>query len=285
MAPRPFWKGYLKLTLVTCPVAMTPAVSEEEKIRFRTMNRRTGNPVASRYVDAVTGKVVEDDDQARGYEHAEDRYVILEDEELDAVALDSTRTIDIDVFVERDSLSPLFLDRAHYLMPDDEVGEEAFAVIRRAMEETGMAGIARLVLYRRERAVMIEPRGKGMVLWTLRYGDEVREPKDYFAEFDGERADSGEAGRLKKLLAGLERDFDPDRITDPVDESLRDIIARHRKSKPARRGRKAKTPEKASGDTNVVDIMDALRRSLGREKAGQRNSGKERPAGRGKGRR
>lgn len=281
MAPRPFWKGYLKLTLVTCPVAMTPAVSEEDKIRFRTMNRQTGNPVASRYVDAATGKVVEDDDQARGYEHAEDRYVILEDEDLDAVALDSTRIIDIDVFVERDSLWPLFLDRAHYLMPDDEVGEEAFSVIREAMEETGMAGIARLVLYRRERAVMIEPRGRGMVLWTLRYGDEVREPQDYFGEFAKDKADNKETGQLKKVLADLKGEFDPDSITDPVDESLRDIIARHRKARPARRGKMAAV-EKTEAVANVVDIMDALRRSLGKEKAGKQVADKPK---RGKGRR
>ena len=267
MAPRPFWKGYLKLTLVTCPVAMMPAVSEAEKIRFRTMNRRTGNPVAARYVDSVSGKVVEEDDQVKGYEHAEDKYVILEEEEIDAVALESTRTIDIDLFVEADSISPLFLDRAHYLMPDDEVGEEAFSVIRQAMEETSMVGIARLVLYRRERAVLVEPRGKGMVVWTLRYGDEVRPPADYFGDFEKEKAKKADRDRLKKLLTKTDREWDPDEIDDPVDERLRGIIAEHRKKRRKAAPRINEKARESADRGNVVDIMDALRQSLKKEKS------------------
>lgn len=267
MAPRPFWKGYLKLTLVTCPVAMMPAVSEEEKVRFRTMNRTTGNPVTSRYVDSETGKVVEDDDQIRGYEHAEGKYVMLEEEEIDAVALESTRTIDIDLFVKAGSISPLFLDRAHFLIPDDEVGEEAFSVIRDAMTKTGMVGIARLVLYRRERAVMIEPRGRGMLVWTLRYGDEVRPPEDYFSDLGKERSAKQARAALSECLDEQKKGFDAEAITDPVDERLREIIAEHRKTrrKPARK--KASAEKKsAPEENNVVDIMDALRQSLSREK-------------------
>lgn len=274
MAPRPFWKGYLKLTLVTCPVAMTPAVSEEDKVRFRTMNRRTGNPVASRYVDSVTGKPVEDDDQVRGYEHAEDRYVMLEEEDIDAVALESTRTIDIDLFVERDSISPLFLDRAHYLVPDDEVGEEAFSVIRQAMENTGMAGIARLVMYRRERAVMVEPRDRGMVVWSLRYGDEVRDADDYFGELTGQRSDARDRGEMKRMLERLRGPFKPERITDPVEERLRDIIAGHRKANRAKGTAKAKHRGSEPASGNVINIMDALRQSLGNERKAH---GKARP--------
>jgi DNA end-binding protein Ku len=155
MAPRSFWKGYLKLSLVTCPVAMTPATSETEKVRFRTLNRATGNRVVSRYVDGETGKPVDEDDEVKGYERGENEYVMLEDDELDSVALDSTRTIDIEMFVPRESIEWIWYDTPHYLTPNDPVGEEAFAVIREAMAATGTVGISRLVLYRRERAVML----------------------------------------------------------------------------------------------------------------------------------
>ena len=158
MARQAFWKGYLKLSLVTCSVAMTPAVSTSEQIRFHTLNRKTGNRVQSRYVDAETGKPVAEDDEAKGYEAAEGKLVVLNDKELDAVALESTRTIDIDMFVPRHSIGWIWYDRPHFLTPNDKVGEEAFAVIRDAMQSAAVVGVARLVLYRREYAVMLEPR-------------------------------------------------------------------------------------------------------------------------------
>jgi Ku70/Ku80 beta-barrel domain len=145
MAPRSFWKGYLKLSLVTCPVAMTPAVTESEKVRFHTLNRVTGNRVESRYVDAESGEPVDEDEEVKGYQSGADQYVALEDEEVDSVALESTHTIDIDMFAPRDSISWIWYDRPHYLVPDDSVGEEAFSVIRDAMAATGMVGISRLV--------------------------------------------------------------------------------------------------------------------------------------------
>ncbi len=189
MAPRSFWKGYLKLSLVTCPVAMTPATTESEKVSFHTLSRKTGNRVVSQYVDAVSGKPVDEDDEVKGYQRGEDEYVLLEDDELEAVGLESTRTIDINMFVDADSVGWIWYDRPHYLTPDDPVGEEAYCVIRDAMESTGTVGISRLVMYRRERAVMLEPKGKGIVLWTLRYGDEVRDPDDYFAETGDSKID------------------------------------------------------------------------------------------------
>ncbi len=161
LADRSFWKGYLKLSLVTCPVAMSPATTASEKLRFHTVNRKTGNRVESRYVDAETGKPVADDDQARGYAQAEDKFVILEDDELEDVALDTTRTIDIDRFVARRTIPWIYLDKPHFLVPNDPVGEEAFVVIREAMATSKVVGISRLVLYRRERAVMLEPRARG----------------------------------------------------------------------------------------------------------------------------
>jgi len=155
MAPRPFWKGYIKLSLVTCPVTMEPARTAGETLRFHTVNRETGNRVESRYVDAVTGEQVEDEDQAKGYEVEDGRFVIIEDEELEAVELESTRTIDIDRFVPREDLGWIWLDRPHFLQPADKIGEEAFAVIREAMVATGTAALSRLVLNRREHAVAL----------------------------------------------------------------------------------------------------------------------------------
>jgi DNA end-binding protein Ku len=161
MALRPYWKGYLKFSLVTCPVQMMPATSENEKVRFHTLNRETQNRVVSRYVDAVTGKEVEEEDEAKGYQRGENDYILLEDDELENIALESTKTIDIDVFAPRDSIEWVWLETPYYLSPDDPVGQEAFSVIRDAMAAEDMVGISRLVISRRERAVMLEPRGKG----------------------------------------------------------------------------------------------------------------------------
>ncbi|BCH17836.1 non-homologous end joining protein Ku [Mesorhizobium sp. L-2-11] len=266
MAPRPFWKGYLKLSLVTCPVAMTPATTESEKVRFHTLNRKSGNRVVSQYVDAVSGKPVAEDDEVKGYQRGEDEYVLLEDEEIDAVALESTRTIDIDMFVDADSIGWIWYDKPHYLTPDDPVGEEAFSVIRDAMKSTGTVGISRLVMYRRERAVMLEPRGKGIVLWTLRYGDEVRDPKDYFGKIDDVKPDPKLMDMVTTLIDERTGQWDPAMTRDPVQARLLEIIASKKKGKKGPAKAKAKAEQPAS---NVINIMDALRKSIGSE-AGKR---------------
>jgi DNA end-binding protein Ku len=265
MAPRSFWKGYLKLSLVTCPVAMMPATSEEEKVRFRTLNGKTGNTVVSRYVDAVTGKAVNEDDEVKGYPRGENDYVMLEDEEIEAVALESTRTIDIETFVPRETIAWIWYDTPHYLVPDDTVGEEAFSVIREAMAATGTVGISRLVLYRRERAVMLEPRGKGIVLWTLRYGDEVRNEKDYFSGLGKAKPEARALSLVKALIKERTKKWDPKMADDPVQDRLLDIIAAKKKGR--KRPAKRKAPPPTAG--NVVNIMDALRRSIKAEGKGK----------------
>lgn len=260
MAPRPFWKGYLKLSLVTCPVSMMPATTESERIRCHTLNRETGNRVQSRYVDAVTGAAVDEDDEVKGYPRGDDEYVMLEDEDLDAVALESTRTIDIETFVPRDSIAWLWQDKPHFLLPGSGVGEEAFAVIREAMQTTKTAGIARLVLYRRERAVLLEPRDKGIVLWTLRYGDEVRPVGDTFEAASGEHPDKDARTLVEQLIDKRTRPWDPALVQDPVQDRLKDIIARKKKG---RRKAPAKPDTAAPSEGgNVISIMDALKRSL-----------------------
>lgn len=258
MAPRPFWKGHLKLSLVSCPVTMSPATSEAEKVKFHTLNRRTGNRIRAQYIDAITEAPLEDADAVRGFARGENDYLILEDTELEAVQLETTKTIDIDVFVPTDHVGWIWYDKPHYLVPDGKVSEEAFGVIRDAMVSTSTVGIARLVLYNRERAVLLKPRETGMVVWTLHYGNEVRDRGLYFPH-----SDTDSPPDVKKLVQQLitqrTKNWDPAMVCDPVQERLLDIIASKKKGRAKRPARRAE--EAVPG--NVVNIMDALRRSLG----------------------
>lgn len=265
MALRPYWKGYLKLSLVTCPVQMMPATSENEKVRFHTLNRETQNRVVSHYVDSVTGKEVKDEDEVKGYQRGENDYVMLEDEELENVALDSTKTIDISTFTPRDSIEWIWLDTPYYLYPNDPVSQEAFSVIRDAMESQDMVGISRLVITRRERAVMLEPRGKGIVLWTLRYGDEVREEDTYFAGIGDETADSEMMPLVQQLIKKQTQHWNPKMVIDPVQDRLLDLIAEKKKAMKKPSKGKAKAPASAPAPSNVINIMDALKKSVAAE--------------------
>jgi DNA end-binding protein Ku len=265
MALRPYWKGYLKLSLVTCPVQMMPATSENEKVRFHTLNRETQNRVVSHYVDPVTGKEVGQEDEVKGYQRGEDEYIILEDDELENVALDSTKTIDISTFTPRDTIEWVWLDTPYYLSPNDPVGQEAFSVIRDAMESQDMVGISRLVITRRERAVMLEPRGKGIVLWTLRYGDEVRDEETYFEGIGDETADSDMMPLIQQLIKKQTQHWNPKMVVDPVQDRLLDIIAAKKKALKKPSKAKAKTPASAPAPSNVINIMDALKKSVAAE--------------------
>jgi DNA end-binding protein Ku len=260
MAPKYYWKGYLKLSLVTCPVAMTPATSESEKVRFHTLNKETGNRVVSQYIDSVTGKPVRDENEAKGYARGENDYVILTDVDLDAVALDTVKTIDIDKFVPADSIEWIYLEKPHYLMPDNAVGNEAFAVIRDAMKADRVFGVSKLVMGRRERAVVLEPRGEGIVLWTLRFGDEVRPEDNYFEDID-EQADPDLVPLVQQLIKKKSARWSATMVSDPIQESLLKIIAEKKKALKPKKAAKGKAAEVAPR-SNVVNIMDALRRSV-----------------------
>ncbi len=265
MAVRPYWKGYLKLSLVTCPVQMMPATSENEKVRFHTLNRETQNRVVSHYVDSVTGKEVKEEDEVKGYQRGENEYIILEDDELENVALDSTKTIDISTFTPRDSIEWIWLDTPYYLSPNDPVGQEAFSVIRDAMASQDMIGISRLVITRRERAVMLEPRGKGIVLWTLRYGDEVRNEETYFQGIGDETADSDMMPLIQQLIKKQTQNWTPKMVIDPVQGRLLDIIDTKKKALKKPPKRKTKAPASSPAPNNVVNIMDALKKSIAAE--------------------
>jgi DNA end-binding protein Ku len=261
MPRQTFWKGYLKLSLVTAQVSLTPATTDSNKVRFNVLNRNTKNRVESRYVDSVTHRAVAAREQVKGYPRGEDDYVLLEDAELDEVGLESTRTIDIDTFVPRGSIDWIWYDKPHFLAPEDKVGTEAFCVIREAMAANDVVGIARLVLYRRERAVLLEPQGKGIVLWTLHYGDEVREAVGTVA-IDA-KPDAKVLAMMKKLVKDQTQDWSPALMQDPVQKRLQSIIrAKLKTMKKAAPAKKA-PPVKSTG--NVVNIMDALKKSLAKE--------------------
>ena len=262
MAPRSYWKGYLKLSLVTCRVEMMPAVTNAEQVRFRTINRKTGNRVTATWVDSVTGKPVAEKDEARGYERAEGDYVLFEDEDFDRIALESTRTIAIDSFVPRESIGWIWRDTPHYLLPADKVSTEAYAVIRDAMAASGTVGIARLVLGGRERAVMLVARDGGIVLWSLRFADEVRDPDEVYPD-DLPAPDKGALALIGKLIDKDRTDWDPSMVHDPMQETLLKMVEEKRK------GQKKKPAAKPQADDSggkVVNIMDALKRSLEAEK-------------------
>ena len=178
MAPRPYWKGYLKLSLVSCPVALYPATSEREKIQFNQINRKTGNRIRYLKVDEETGKEVEVDDIVKGYEVAKGQYIELEPEEFEAIALESKRIIDIDEFVSRDDIDDLYFNNPYYIIPDGEVGRQAFAVIREAIKKEGMVAIGTVMFTTREHIIALEARGKGLVGVTLRYPYEIRREAD-----------------------------------------------------------------------------------------------------------
>lgn len=262
---RPYWKGYLKLSLVTCPVAMTPATSETEKVRFHTLNKDTGNRVVSQYVDSVTGKAVKDEQEAKGYERGENDYVILTDEDLETVELDTVRTIDIEKFVPRGSIEWVYLETPFYLTVNDKIGDEAFAVIRQAMEAENVVGISRVVLGHRERAILIEPRSEGMVVWVLRFGDEVRPENEYFPGI-GKNSDPKCVSALETVIDKRMKDWAPNMVSDPVQESLLKLIAGKIKArKPTKIKSSKSTKDVGAEKSNVVNIMDALKKSVAKE--------------------
>ncbi|CAN7579805.1 Ku protein [Devosia sp. LjRoot3] len=262
MAVRPYWRGYLKLSLVNCPVTLSPVTTDGEKLKFHTINRTTNHRITTRYVDAVSGKVVDKDDQAKGYPKAEDDYVIIDDDELDEVKLESVRTIDIDEFAPSDSVEWTYFDSPYFVTPSDQVGEEAFIVIRQAMQDADVVGIARLVINGRERAVMLQPWNEGIVLWTLRFGDEIRDENEYWNEVDDRPVDKKMLAMVEQLIEDRTTTWSDDMVEDPVQDRLLDMIKQKQHSK------KKKAPSKAvdEGDVeqpnNVIDLMAALKKSL-----------------------
>jgi DNA end-binding protein Ku len=254
MAPRPNWKGFLKLSLVSCSVAMYSATSTSQRVRFNIINRKTGNRIHNEVVDAETGDPVDQEDRVKGFQYEKGQYVLVEDEELDNVALDSTHTIDIEEFVPMSEVDRIYLDESYYIVPQDDVAQEAFAVIRDAMEKEELAGLARVVVYRRERLLLLRPRGKGLLATSLRYKNEVREEKGYFDEIENIKVPADMLKLAVHILDSKKGHFKPEKFEDRYEDALIALI----KAKQA--GKKPPTLAEAK-PSNVINLMDALRRS------------------------
>jgi DNA end-binding protein Ku len=254
MAPRPNWKGFLKLSLVSCSVAMYSATSTSQRIRFNIINRKTGHRIRNDVVDAETGDPVEQEDRVKGYKLDGDQYLLLEEDDLDNVALESTHTIDIEEFVPMSQVDRIYLDESFYIVPQDDVAQEAFAVIRDAMEKEELAGLARVVVYRRERLLLLRPRGKGLLATALRYTNEVRDEKDYFDDIPNIKVPADMLKLATHILETKKGHFDPDKFADRYENALMDLIK-------AKRSGKAPPVIAESKPSNVINLMDALRRS------------------------
>jgi DNA end-binding protein Ku len=256
MAPRANWKGYLKLSLVSCSVALFPASTASTRVAFHTLNRDTGHRLRRQMIDEVTGDPIPAEDQVRGYEVSKGDYVVVEDDELDAVALESTHTIDIERFVDRSDIDVLYLDAPYYLTPDDRVAEEAFAVIREAMRSKDVVGLARVVMYRRERIVMLEPRGKGLFACLLRYPYEVRQDDAYFETIPDITLAPDMVDLASHIIDRMRGPFEPESFKDRYEEAVIDLVRNKQTGRPV-----SSPPEPRRGG-NVVSLMDALRRSI-----------------------
>src|SRR5487761_298763 len=245
MAPaHAFWKGYLKLSLVSCPIALYSGASSTERVSFRQINKKTGNRLRQQLIDDITREPVEAHDKGRGYEYAKNAYIPIDDDELDAIAIESNHTIEIDSFV-----------------PHDQAGQDAFAVIREAMRGKGMVALGRVVLSKRERVIMLEPWDKGLTATTLRYPYEIRDAKEYFEDIPDVKVEPDMLKLAQHILQNKATDFDPSQFVDHYEDAVVEMLKKKQAGIIVSRERATPRPQ------NVVNIMDALRQSIAQEKA------------------
>src|ERR1700726_1875834 len=256
MAPRANWKGFLRLSLVTCPVALYPATSESEKVSFNQLNRKTGHRIKYAKVDADTGEEVANEDIVKGYKVDTDTFIEVTKEELENVALESTRTIEINEFVDRSEIDPRYLIRRCYLRPDGKVGHDAFAVIREPTREMKKAAIGRVVLTNREHIIALEPLDKALMGTLLRYPYEVRSEEEYFDEIQDVKVIKDMLDLAKHIVNQKAGRFQPEKFEDQYEAALVELI------NSKRAGKQVTAKERPRGE-NVVDLMDALRKSVG----------------------
>jgi DNA end-binding protein Ku len=255
MAPRANWKGYLRLSLVTCPVALFPATSESEKVSFNQINKRTGHRIKYQRVDAETGEDVDNEDIVKGYKVDADTYIEVTKDELDNIALESNHTIDIDQFVPREEIDDLYVVRPYYLVPDGKVGHDAYAVIRETIKATGKVALARVVLTNREHVIALEARDKGLVGLLLRYPYEVRKSGEYFDGIQDVKITKDMLDLARHIVDQKSGHFDPDAFEDHYETALIDLINQKRAGRPIEK-------VKVKTEGNVINLMDALRQSL-----------------------
>jgi DNA end-binding protein Ku len=260
--PRPYWKGYLKLSLVSCPIALYTATSSGERVAFRQINKKTGNRLRQQLVDEGTGDPIDPDDKGRGYEVDKGVYLQVEDEELDAIAIESSHTIDIDSFVPKSEVDERYVDSPYYLVPENKVALEAFAVIRDAMLGKGMVALGRVVLSKRERVIMLQPRGNGLLGATLRYPYEIRDEAIYFGDIGEIQIPKDMLALAEHILESKAATFDPSKFHDRYEEAIVTMLNEKRAGMPIPKERPM--PRIVAG----TDLMAALRQSIDKAKEG-----------------
>jgi DNA end-binding protein Ku len=256
MVARANWKGFLRLSLVTCPVALFPATSESEKVSFNQINKNTGHRIKYAKVDAETGEEVSNEDIIKGYKVDTDTYVTVDKDDLENIAFESTRTIDIDEFVPRSEIDELYLVRPYFIVPDGKVGHDAFAVIRETIRTMDKVAIARVVLTNREHIIALEARGKGLVGMLLRYPYEMRDENEYFDDIQDVKVTKEMLDLARHIVETKSADFEPGKFEDRYENALVELLNQKRKGEPVR------TAVKARDTGNVINLMDALRKSL-----------------------
>ena len=264
MAPRPTWQGHLRLSLVTCPVALYTATSPRGDVHFNMLHKSTHNRIRMVPTDPETGPV-ERADIVKGYEIEKGRYVVITPDEIESVRLETTRTIDIERFVDVDEIDRIYWNDPYFLAPDGKLAAEAFAVIREAMSSQQKIALGRVVLHQRERLLAIEPREEGMLAYSLRTYDEVRKPQDVFDSIPDVKPDAQMVQIAEKIIDQLEGPFEPSKFNDRYEDALRALI--REKEKGAGRTVAVEEPK----DTSTTDLMEQLRRSLG-EGGGERRA-------------
>jgi DNA end-binding protein Ku len=272
MAPRANWKGFLRLSLVTCPVALYPATSDSEKISFNQINKNTGHRIKYLKVDADTGKEVSNEDIMKGYKVDIDTYVEVSKDELDNIALESTRTIDIDEFVPKNGIDPRYLIRPYYLVPDGKVGHDAFAVIRETIRTMDMVAIDRVVLTSREHIIALEPLDKGLMGTLLRYPYKVRDENEYFDEIQDVKVTKDMLDLAKDNVNQKAADFDPEKFEDHYEEALTELV------NAKRNGKTIAAKPRPRGE-NVVYLLDALKKSIATEAPAKSKKSRKASAG------
>ena len=269
MAPRSNWKGYIKLSLVSAAVAIYPATSSSEKVRFNTLDRENGNRLKRQMVDSATGDVVESDEQVKGFAVGKDEYVIVEDDELSNIAIESSKTIDIESFVPKESIDDRYRDAPYYIAPEDKVGQEAFAVIRDAMKKKKMVGIARIAMARRERIMMLEPFGKGLMGTTLHYPYEIRGEDSAFEDIPDMQLPAQMVGLAEEIIDRMTGKFEPDKFEDRYENAMIELIRSKQAGQPVKQAKASAKP------SNVVNLMDALKRSIANDRGAEPAKGKK----------
>jgi DNA end-binding protein Ku len=270
MATRPTWQGYLRLSLVSCPVALYTATSRTGEVHFNMLSKETNNRIKMIPTDPEIGPV-ERSDIVKGYEIEKGHYVVITDEEIKSVRLETTRTLDIERFVDDEDIDRLYWNDPYFLAPDGDMAVEAFTVIREAMKKAGKVALGRLVMHQRERLMALEPRDKGLLAYTLRNKREVRQAEEIFAHIKDVKPPPQMVEIATKIIDQLEGPFDPSMFNDRYEDALRALI------KEKEKGHTIKAPEEPK-EAEVIDLMEALKRSLGQAGGERRKTGSARAA-------